>query len=98
MNLRLQGIAYGQNASSCDLLTSFYFSSRSIYEKIFTYKSDGVPLMTQQINELSMTVFLQKRGSFGDRSQKGGSSSVIAQDPHNFNIFFQIFALICFFF
>ena len=42
-----------------------------------TYKNDGgVRLPTHQIKGLSVIIFLQKRGSLGDRSEKGWSLGV----------------------
>ena len=39
----------------------------------------GVRLPTHQIKGLSVTIFLQKRGSLSDRSEKGGSLGVKLQ-------------------
>ena len=55
------------------------------------YISDGVRLLTHQITGLSVTIFLQKRGSLGDRFKKGVMWCEIEHDPGNFNIFFSNF-------
>lgn len=52
-----------------------------------TYKSDRVHLPTHQIKGLLLFIFLQKRGSMGDKSEKGGSLGVkVDKNAGNFNI------------
>ena len=56
----------------------------------------GVRLPTHQIKGLSVTIFLQKRGSLGDKSEKGGSLGVKLHIIRAIlTIFKEIFAAIC---
>ena len=59
-------------------------------------KMTGMRLPTHQIKGLSVTIFLQKRGSLGDRSEKGGSLGVkLHKIWAILTIFKEIFAAIC---
>ena len=60
-------------------------------------KVTGVCLPMHQIKGLSVTIFLQKRGSLGDRPEKEGSLGVKLHKIRAILtiFFFQIFAAIC---
>ena len=63
-----------------------------------TYNSDGVCLLMHQIKGVSVTIFLRKWESLGDRSEKGNHWVWNCTKSEQLFFFFQILAAICKFF